>query len=54
MIALAYLMHYIILFLAHICLYTLDHAEPESEVQVEQAQGEDFTNLDLSLISLSF
>jgi hypothetical protein len=27
--------------------YTLDHAEPESGVQVEQPQDEDFTNLAL-------
>jgi hypothetical protein len=41
-------MHYIILFLAHIFLYTLDHAEPELEVQVQQAQPEYFTNLYLN------
>jgi hypothetical protein len=41
------LMHYIILFLAHSCSCTLDHAESELEVQAEQAQAEDLTNLDL-------
>jgi hypothetical protein len=46
MIALVHLMHYIILFLAHICLYTLDNVELESEVQAEQAQAKDFSNLD--------
>jgi hypothetical protein len=41
-----HLMHCIILLLAHIRLfYTLDHAEPEPEVQVEQAQAEVVTNL---------
>jgi hypothetical protein len=48
MIALVYLMHYIILFLAHICLYTLDNAELESEVQAKQAEAKDFSNLDLN------
>jgi hypothetical protein len=41
-------MHFIMLTLAHMQpFYALDqdHAEPESEVQVEQAQVEDFTNL---------
>jgi hypothetical protein len=43
-------MHCFILLLAHIWLiYLLGHVytEPESEIQAEQAQGEDFTNLDL-------
>jgi hypothetical protein len=35
----------IILFLAHLCSYTLDHAELELDVQAEQAQAEYFTNL---------
>jgi hypothetical protein len=39
-------MHYIILFLAHIYMYTLDHMESESEVQVEQAQVRELTKLD--------
>jgi hypothetical protein len=42
-----HLMHCIILFLAHSCSCTLDHAEPKLEVQAEQAQGKDLTNLDL-------
>jgi hypothetical protein len=42
-----HLMHCIILFLAHSCSCTLDHAEPKLEVQAEQAQAEDLTNLDL-------
>jgi hypothetical protein len=37
----------IILLLAHLCLYTLDHAEPELEVRVDQAQAEDLTTLAL-------
>jgi hypothetical protein len=34
---------------SYTALYALDevHVEPESEVQVEQAQVEEFTNLDL-------
>jgi hypothetical protein len=40
------LMHYSILFLAHSCSSTLDHAELELEVQSEQAQVEEFINLD--------
>jgi bifunctional DNase/RNase len=43
-------MHCIMLALAHIQpFYVLDqvHAEPESEVQLEQAQVEDFTNVEL-------
>jgi hypothetical protein len=41
-----HLMHCIILLLAHIQLfYTLDHAEPEPKVQVEQAQVEGLINL---------
>jgi hypothetical protein len=35
------------LFLAHIYLYTLDHVESELEVQAEQAQVKEFTNLAL-------
>jgi hypothetical protein len=39
-------MHYIILLLAHTRLfYTLDHVESKQEVQAEQAQAEDLTNL---------
>jgi hypothetical protein len=41
-------MHFIMMTLAHMQpFYALDqdHAKPESEVQVEQAQVEDFTNL---------
>jgi hypothetical protein len=38
---------FIILFLAHLFSYTLDHVEPELEVRAEQAQAEDFTNLAL-------
>jgi hypothetical protein len=44
-------MHCIMLTLAHMQpFYVLDqdHAEPESEVQAEQAQVEDFTNLVLN------
>jgi hypothetical protein len=37
----------IILFLAHLCSYTLVHAVSELEVHAEQAQPEDFTNLSL-------
>jgi hypothetical protein len=33
--------------LAHIRSLTLDHVEPKPEVQAEQAQAEDFTNLAL-------
>jgi hypothetical protein len=40
-------MHCIVLLLAHICLYTLDHAEPELEESIEQAQVEEFTSLAL-------
>jgi hypothetical protein len=40
-----HLMHCIILLVAHLCSYTLDHAEPELEVQAEQDQAEDLTNL---------
>jgi hypothetical protein len=42
-----HLMHCIILFLAHSCSCTLDPTEPELEVQAEQTQAEDLTNLDL-------
>jgi hypothetical protein len=42
-----HIMHCIMLFLAHLCSYTLDHAEPKLEVQAEQAQAEDLTNLAL-------
>jgi hypothetical protein len=42
------LMHCIIWLLAHIRLfYTLDHTEPKSGVQAEQAQAEVITNLAL-------
>jgi hypothetical protein len=40
-------MHCIILFLTHSCSCTLDHAEPELEVQVKQAQAEDLTHIAL-------
>jgi hypothetical protein len=40
-----HLMHCIILLLAHMCSYTLDHAEPELEELTKQAQAEDLTNL---------
>jgi hypothetical protein len=40
-----HLTHCIILLVAHLCSYTLDHTEPELEVQTEQAQAEDLTNL---------
>jgi hypothetical protein len=41
-------MHCTIMFLDHTWLiYTLDHADPESEVQAEKAQVEDLTNLAL-------
>jgi hypothetical protein len=45
--ALAYLLHYNILLLAHICSDTLDHAEPKLEELTEQAQVEEFINLAL-------
>jgi hypothetical protein len=45
--ALKHLMHCTILPLAHIHLFTLGSAEPKSEVQAEQAQVEEFTNLSL-------
>jgi hypothetical protein len=40
-------MHCTILPLAHIRPIMLGHAKPEPEVQVEQAQVEEFTNLSL-------
>jgi hypothetical protein len=36
-----------ILISTHTYTHTLDHVEPRSGVQVEQAQAEDFTNLAL-------
>jgi hypothetical protein len=45
--ALAPLMHCIVLFLAHIYSYVLDHVELELEVQVKQAQVKASTNLNL-------
>jgi hypothetical protein len=39
--------HCIILLVAHLCSYTLDHAKLEFEVQAEQAQAKDLTNLAL-------
>jgi hypothetical protein len=36
-----------ILLLAYICSYMLDYAEPELEVPMEQAQVEEFPNLEL-------
>jgi hypothetical protein len=47
MIDLAYLMHCIIMLSAHAFAYSLDHVEPELEVQAERAQVEEFTNLSL-------
>jgi hypothetical protein len=47
-ISLSYLMHCIILLSTHSCVIAIDHAELELEVQVEQAQVEDFTNLHLN------
>jgi hypothetical protein len=38
-------MHRIMLLLAHMCSYTLDHAEPELE---EQAPAEEVTNSELT------
>jgi hypothetical protein len=49
-LALASLMHCIILLLAHICSYILDHAESELEEPTEQAQVEEFTNLALDQV----
>jgi hypothetical protein len=46
-IALAYILHYIIWLLAYVCSYALDHVVPEFEEPTEQAQVEEFTNLDL-------
>jgi hypothetical protein len=40
-----HLTHYIILLVAYLYPYTLDYVEPELEVQAEQAQAEDLTNL---------
>jgi hypothetical protein len=37
-------MHHIMLFLAHICWYMLDHAELKLEELSEQAQAEEATN----------
>jgi hypothetical protein len=45
--ALAFLMHCIILLSAHVCSYMLDHTEPELEEMMEQAQVEDLVNLAL-------
>jgi hypothetical protein len=42
---LAYLLHCVILLLAFICSYRLDHAELELAEPMEQAQVEEFTNL---------
>jgi hypothetical protein len=46
--ALAYLLHCIILLLAHINSYMLDRMEPELKEPMEQAQIKDFTNLALN------
>jgi hypothetical protein len=46
-VALAYLLHCIIWLLAHVCSYALDHAELKFEEPMEQAQVEEFTNLEL-------
>jgi hypothetical protein len=40
-------MHCIMLILARLCSYMLDHVESKHEEPTEQAQVEDFTNLDL-------
>jgi hypothetical protein len=40
-------MHHIMLLLAHMCSYTLDHIEPKLEELTEQAQVEAITNLAL-------
>jgi hypothetical protein len=45
--ALAYLIHCTMLLSAHVCSYTLDHAESKLEEPMEQAQGEDPANLAL-------
>jgi hypothetical protein len=45
--ALKHLVHCIMLHLAYMCSYTLYHVEPKLEESMEQAQVEDFTNLDL-------
>jgi hypothetical protein len=47
MIDLAYLLYCIILLLAHICSYALDHAEPEFEEPMEQDRAEDPANSSL-------
>jgi hypothetical protein len=47
MIDLAYPLHCIIMLSAHAFAYSLDHVEPELEVQAERAQVEEFTNLSL-------
>jgi hypothetical protein len=48
-------MHCIILLLAHTQLfYTLDHVESKQEVQAEQAQAEDLTNLETNTPCLLF
>jgi hypothetical protein len=44
---LASFMHCIMLILARLCSYMLDHVESKREEPTEQAQVEDFTNLDL-------
>jgi hypothetical protein len=49
-VAFAYLSYCIIWLLAHVCQYALDHAESKSEVQVEQPQVEEFTNLSLDQV----
>jgi hypothetical protein len=41
-------MHRIMLLLARMCLYTLDHAKPELEEPTEQAQAEEATNTELT------
>jgi hypothetical protein len=45
--ALKHLIHCTILLPAYSCAFAIDHAEPESEVQAEQAQAENITNLAL-------
>jgi hypothetical protein len=46
-VALAYLSHCIIWLLTHVCSYVLDHVMPKFEESMEQAQVEEFTNLEL-------
>jgi hypothetical protein len=40
-------MHCILYVVSHTYTFTIDHAEPEFEEPMEQAQVKDFTNLEL-------